>query len=158
MPVLLIGGAVAVLVGLVVGRRSSAEGAGRLVAVLGAVAAVFGWAMLWLTVVGPGYVETTLTPGGETTRTRSLVDVGLSPLAIGAIVLEALGFFAVLLGGLAFSRSPRAGRWLMTAGLAPLIAIGSLSFGLAMVAPAIFVALLVGALAWSSPLHASVSR
>lgn len=127
----------------------------RLSLVLAGAALLAGWGALAFTVFGPTYSTTssTLSSDGSLTQTSvgqaTLLEVGLTPLTAFFLALFALCYLAVFIGALAHARERTHARALMVAGLAPLLTIGLISFGLALALPATALALFATAFAFS---------
>ena len=126
----------------------------RLVLGLATAAALVGWVILTYTVWGPTYqgLVTTLDGSGDMAQreyTRSLVEVGISPLTGSVLLAEAVSFGALVLGAAGHVARWRAGRWLMAGSLVVPVPVAFVSFGLAALIPAVVLAFGATVLAFS---------
>lgn len=117
----------------------------RLTVILAAGAAVIGWLLLAYTVFGPTYstLSTEISSDGSTVTSSgnsSILAMGISPLLAIILIGFAACYAGVLGGALLLARGAGRGRWLMLICLLPMIAVNSISFGLATLMPATLLA------------------
>lgn len=124
--------------------------------VAAAIAAALGWIGIGLLLLGPTYsvASSTIDASGAVTSsagTRSLLEMGVSPVTAAILVACAIGFAILLLGAwLHAVRARRGARWLVAVGALPAVAVTLVSFGAGpFLLPGAAVGLLAAMLAWS---------